>query len=81
MEIVEPALYLLRVLAYFLWFCLESMFYQVFYYIGVIPVWILTLGKYPTAAPHNLSKENRRIYGLIGVLFTVLLALLYFYLT
>jgi hypothetical protein len=74
----ELLLPILRVAGYVLWFCLEGLFYQIFYYIGVIPVWILSFGKYPTTAPHNLSKSNRRIYGVIGFVFTLVMFWCYF---
>jgi hypothetical protein len=69
-DIILP---LLRIAGYILWLSLDAMFYQIFYYIGVVPVWMLSLGKLPSAAPHKLSKTNRRIYGVIGFVFTLLL--------
>jgi 4-amino-4-deoxy-L-arabinose transferase-like glycosyltransferase len=52
---------------------IEGMFYQVFYYIGALPVWIITLGRLPTKAPTDLPKKDRRWYGLLGILLTVLM--------
>mgnify|MGYP000397999332 CR=1 FL=1 len=73
-EFIMPAI---RVLGYILYFCIEVTFYQVFYYLGSLPVWILSFGRYPSVAPHNLSKDNKIIYSIIGVALTVLIGYIY----
>lgn len=52
---------------------LEMLFLQVFYYIGALPVWVLTAGRLPTKDPMELSRRNRILYASIGLVATVLL--------
>lgn len=51
----------------------EGMFYQVFYYIGALPVWVCSGGRLPTKDPTDLPKKDRRWYGVIGAVFTIAL--------
>jgi hypothetical protein len=48
----------------------EGLFLGVFYYVGAMPVWVISLGRYPTRDPRELSRKNRVIYACIGVAFT-----------
>tara|TARA_Y100001970_G_scaffold294258_1_gene449309 strand:+ start:6425 stop:6673 length:249 start_codon:yes stop_codon:yes gene_type:complete len=67
-ELIVPVL---RIAGHILSFCLEFFVYEVFYYIGVMPVWVITFGRFPTKPPWQLNKANRIIYGIIGFLFSV----------
>lgn len=61
-----------------LWFvCFDLLWLGVFYYIGAIPVWMVSLGKLPSRWPSELPEEDRRWYALIGVLVTIGLGFYY----
>lgn len=45
----------------------ECLFYQAIYYIGAIPVWIISGRRLPSSDPTELPKKDRRWYALIGV--------------
>ena len=55
----------------------ECLFYQAVYYIGAIPVWLLSGRKLPSRDPSELPKKDRRWYALIGVLEIVALVLIW----
>lgn len=57
---------------------LEMLVYQVFYYVGAVPVWVVSAGRLPTRNPVDLPRRDRFSYGLIGILFTVLMGVIYF---
>lgn len=57
----------------------EGLFLRVFYYIGAIPVWVLSLGRYPTRDPRELNRTNRIIYAFIGIAVTIGLGLIAIY--
>lgn len=61
---------LLRVIGFI---AIECMFYELFYYIGAVPVWIVTGGRLPTRAIHKLDRTNRTLYGVIGVMVSLTL--------
>lgn len=39
------------------------------YYIGTIPVWILTIGLYPSKSPESLSDTQKMFFSIFGVIF------------
>lgn len=65
------------VLRAILFIAVEGMFYQLFYYIGAVPIWIISGGRLPTRAIHKLSRTNRRLYGAIGLITTIGLGVFY----
>lgn len=77
----ELILLVLRVAGYVLYFCLEGLFYQVFYLIGAIPVWVITFGRLPGVYPWQLDRANRIAYGAIGLGFTILCIAYYIHAT
>lgn len=50
--------------------------YELLYYIGALPVWIITGGRLPSKDPLKLPKKDRRWYALLGLLVLVILAVL-----
>jgi len=56
-----------------LFISVELFFYQIFYYIGAVPVWILSGGRLPTKDPTDLPKEDKKWYAIIGIATTLVL--------
>jgi hypothetical protein len=65
-----------RILMFIVDITIEAFSHRTFYYIGVFPMWLITLGKYPSEPIDRMSRPKRIAYGILGLSFSFFLLML-----